>query len=248
MTEPQIGATASRTVQALSATASALVEPYDVVGVTSRLVLGAARATGAAAGGLILRRAGEARLGGLGATSHRAEHIELFQVQVEQGPCFDAVETAQPTTASSVQEIRARWPALADRFAGAGYRSAHATPLHWNGNTIGALNLFWPLENRDTQPVHDVAKTFADMATLAVVHAGSIPDTVLEQRTRDALDERTVIEQAKGVLVYQHHIPLEEAFTMLLTLAGRNNELLTRTAARIVEQATAGRVSDVLSG
>ena len=194
---------------------------------------------------MILRRAGEPHLEVLAATSHRAEDVELYQVQLEQGPCFEAVETGEPATAETEAQIRARWPELANGFASAGYRSAHATPLFWNGTAIGALNLFWAIEQRHEYMDTDVARAFADLAAVAIVHAGPVADTLLEQRTRDALNERTIIEQAKGVLAYQHDIPLEVAFSMLLTTAERDGDLLTRTAARVVEQAARGEVSDL---
>ncbi len=228
---------AERAARVLAATSAALVRPYDVVGTTTRLLVAASAAVGAAAGGLILRRLGQDRLHLLAVTSHRAEQVELFQVQTEQGPCFDAVETGRPAVAVGAEQIRSRWPGFADSFATAGYRSAAATPLLWHGDAIGALNLFWTGDDESLAEPHDLLQAFADMATLAIVHAGPVPVTTVLRRTKEALDSRMVIEQAKGVLAYRMKVSTAEAFDELLRMAERDGNVVTDTAAAIVRQA-----------
>src|ERR1700712_4034770 len=144
---------------AVAAAAAALVRPYDVIGTAVGILTGAAHTAGATAGGLILRRLGQDRLQLLAATSHRAEELELYQVQHDQGPCFDAVETGEQITADHPAEIARRWPAVADAFNRAGIRAVHAVPLSWHGDVIGALNLFFTAAQ---QPTGADLQVFAD--------------------------------------------------------------------------------------
>jgi len=226
-----------RAARVLASTSAALVRPYDVVGTTTRLLIAAADATGATSGGLILRRPGEEHVNLLAATSHGAQELEAFQVQVGQGPCFQAVETGEPATALSGAEMSRQWPVLANAFAQ--YGSAHASPLLWHGEAIGALNLFWRVENGPAAGAQDLMRAFADLATLAIIHAGPVDGTTVLQRTRQALDERTVIEQAKGVVAQQLLVTPEAAFAVLLQIADRENKMVGAIAARVIEEAAA---------
>src|SRR6478609_6158487 len=239
-TDESFNLTAARAADVLAGTAATLVNTHDVLGTITRLLVAATQVTGAAAGGLILRRLGQDHLELLAATSHRAEELELYQVQIEAGPCFEAVETGAAAVANGAAAILQRWPAVAKYFERAGFTSAHATPLIWQGDTIGALNLFWT----DDEPNPDVGKlvqAFTDMATLAIVHGNEVPIGLVLQRIRGALGERTVVEQAKGVLVHQRNVSQAEAFDILTEMAVAADEPLTLTAAMIVERAATGR-------
>jgi hypothetical protein len=223
---------------AVAAVAAALVQPYDVIGVIVDILTAAAHTTGATAGGLILRRLAQDRLQLLAATSHRAEELELYQAQHEQGPCFDAVETGEHITATSASEMARRWPMVADAFHRAGVEGVHAVPLSWNGEVIGALNLFFAAGHTSTGRSLQV---FADLATLSIVHASPVSPTQVLGRTRSALDERTVLEQAKGVLAQQKGLGMDAAYDLLLHTAQQGNELLAAAAARLVDEAGQGR-------
>jgi hypothetical protein len=240
-TEESLSLTAVRTAGVLAGTAAMLVKTHDVLGTVTRLLIAATEATGAAAGGLILRRLGQDGLELLAATSHRAEELELYQIQVEQGPCLEAVETGAATWATSSASIEQRWPAVAKYFVRAGFTSAHATPLIWQGDSIGALNLFWTDEQPKSQSLDQLIQGFADMATLAIVHSSEVPIDLVLLRIRGALSERTVLEQAKGVLAQQHKVGQAEAFSILMETAAAADEPLTLTAAKIVERAATGQ-------
>ena len=223
---------------AIAAVAAALVQPYDVIGVIVNILTAAAHTTGATGGGLILRRPGQDRLELLAATSHRAEDLELYQAQQQQGPCFDAVETGEQITAVGESEIAHRWPVVADAFHRAGVEGVHAVPLSWNGEVIGALNLFFAAGHTSTGTSLQV---FADLATLAIVHASPVSPTQVLGRTRSALDERTILEQAKGVLAQQHGVSMDAAYDLLLRTAHQSSELLAVAAARLVAEAAQRR-------
>jgi hypothetical protein len=177
----------------------------------------------------------------LAATSHRVEELELYQLQVETGPCVECVRTDEHVVATQLDDVRVRWPELGEPFRRAGFVGVHAAPLHWHGRAIGALNLFWT-DDRDLDGQGaGLAQTFADVATVAIVSTGGVPVTQVLRRTRAALRERAVIEQAKGVLAHRENLDMAGAFEHLLEMAGRNGNDLRITAADVVRQAARQR-------
>lgn len=229
-------ATPDGAVQAVAVATAALVAPHDVIGTTVRLLQSAAGAAGAAAAGLILRPLGQDRLQLLAATSHRAEELAVYQAQHGQGPCFDAVETGEIVRAGDLAEIGERWPVVAAAFDRAGYTGVQAFPLQWHEDVIGALNLFWT--DDAAAPVDwPFGEIFANLATLVVIHSDSITAGQVLDRTRAALEERTVIERAKGVLAQQNTLSMDAAYSALLERADRDRQQVTIAATAIIGQA-----------
>ncbi|SDO73056.1 ANTAR domain-containing protein [Nakamurella panacisegetis] len=226
-----------RTVEAIARTTAALVRSYDVIGVIGQMLAAESRALDADAAGVTMRRPGSRVLELLAATSHRAEELELYQAQQLQGPCYDAVEFGVRVTCTDLAEIRARWPQAAPAFERAGIGCVHATPLRWHGHVIGALNLFWVSEPPASIRLDSAASAFADLATLAIVHSGSITGEEVVDRTRSALDSRTVIEQAKGVLAASQGMTMETAYLALVDMAEDEGMPLSAVATSIVENA-----------
>lgn len=227
------------TTQALARAASALVSDHDVTDVLARLAEDARAAMSAAAvGPLIENTAGELEL--LTATSHRAQEIELYQAQQGQGPCIDAVNGAQATSAQGPAEIEARWPETGPDIVAAGFHAVHAHPLRWRRSTLGALNVFYDQvldDNTETTDArHLLGQTFADIATLVIL-APEITASDIRDRTERALSGRTIVERAKGVLAYQHGGDVDVAYSRLQQLAEKQQETLTTTATRVVDDA-----------
>ena len=226
-----------RAIGAVGAAAAALVRPRDVVGTTIRLLAAAAGSVGAAGAGLVMRRLGQDDLQLLAATSHRTEEFELYQAQQAQGPCFDAVETGQIIDAAG-RQIGDRWPQVAGAFQRAGYTAVQAVPLRWHRDVIGALNFFWADEQGAATADPQLGELFADLATLTIIHSDPVTATQILQRTGSALDERTVIEQAKGVLAEQQHLSMDAAYLQLLEIASGRDQLIGAAAAEIVDRAS----------
>ena len=235
MTSADHATPSDRAVQAFAATTTALVQPHDVIGTTVRLMQAAVDTAGATAAGLIMRRPGQDRLQMLAATSHRAEELEVYQAQQEQGPCFDAVDTGEIVRAGHHAEITDRWPDVAAAFARAGYAAVQAYPLHWHDDVIGALNLFW---GQDRTPADwPFGGIFANLATLTVIHSDPVTVGQVLDRTNAALNERTVIERAKGVLAQEDDLSLDGAYTALLELAALEGLPVTVAAAALINRA-----------
>ena len=239
--EPVTGSGLGQAARELAAATAALVEEHDTVGTIGQLLAGCARAVGANAGGLLLRTGDTGRLELLASTSHRASELELYQLHSEQGPCIDAAETGQAVSGYGVDQIATTWPRLADVFAKNYFAGVYAVPLRWHGGQIGALGLFFvtPPASDQRSATASIAQAFADIATLTVVHAGDLSLQQLLTQTQAALEERVVIERAKGVIAYSGNLDMDAAYQSLLALALREQRPITRIAAQIVADAAA---------
>ncbi|MEU4392501.1 GAF and ANTAR domain-containing protein [Kribbella sp. NPDC023855] len=222
----------------LALASAGLLGAGDVIGMTTSLLAGCTRATGASAAGMVVVRPDDGRLELLASTSHRAHELELYLLQVDEGPWVDAVRARTAVAVSGSQQIASRWPSVTHALQRAGYQAVYAAPMMWRGEALGALNLFFRDEG-SADEIGEVAQMFADLVTLAIVHSGGVTGADLADRFRAALDERIVIERAKGVLAYVENVPFDEAFELLLALAGDTGEPLGEVAARIIDNAVA---------
>jgi AmiR/NasT family two-component response regulator len=76
------------------------------------------------------------------------------------------------------------------------------------------------------------------MASIVIIQAGTMTPTQVLTQTRAALDERTVIEQAKGVVAYTKDLSMDSAFDHLVSLAHDRGQHLTMVAAAVIAAAT----------
>lgn len=231
-----------RAVHELAAATATLVSEHDMIGAVSNLLAGCVRSVGARAAGILMAHPDDDRLEFLAATTHRAEDIELFQLQVDEGPGIDTISGGRSVTASGHHHIAARWPTLAEPFRAAGFAGVHAAPMTWQGRTLGAVNLFFADEaGPDAAGTAVVAQAFADIATATLLHAGQVSPTQVVAQTRAALSERAVIERAKGVIAYTEDVPMEVAFDRLAARARQQDLPMTSIAAAVVDDAVNNR-------
>jgi hypothetical protein len=238
--ETALPALPERAVRELAAATAALVSDHDIIGTITSMLAGCAKCVQAAAAGIVMTQLGQDRqLEFLAATNHRAQHLELYQVQVSEGPGVDCVATGQPITVTSLDHIADRWPTLRGPFRTAGFSGVHAAPMTWQGDTFGAVNLFFA-QGQLAADAEPIAQTFADIAALAVLHTAALSHADVTARTKAALEERTVIEHAKGVIAYTEDLAMDAAFDHLVALADQQALPLTAVAAAIVDQAATG--------
>ena len=226
--------------QALADATASLVRPdADMAGTLAELLVSYTELVAADSAGLLVRKdSGEIEI--LSATSHRAAEIELYQLQVDAGPCVDAIDSAEEIDVGDPAAIEARWPQVGPAIVAAGYQTVHATPMRWRGRAIGALNAFHRSAGAVGEDERNLSQAFADIATLALVQGELGSDSTLAKAVREALAGRVVIEQAKGVLAYAHGVETSEAYTLLVELAKQDDLSLTAAAQSIIGRAASG--------
>jgi transcriptional regulator with GAF, ATPase, and Fis domain len=223
-----------RLARTLVELADTRVDDFDVVDLMSLLVERSVELLDAAAAGLVLADSyGSLRL--MASTSEAMELVELFQVQNDQGPCFDCYRSGEPVIAEDLAGAADRWPRFAPFAINAGFSAAHALPMRLRRQVIGALNLFrtepGTLDHADVY----AGQALADLATIAILQAREVHDThAVVDQLQHALQSRIIIEQAKGVLAERAGIGMEVAFSRLRAYARAHQLKLARVAEDVI--------------
>jgi transcriptional regulator with GAF, ATPase, and Fis domain len=222
--------------QAFATVAAALVDHGDVADTLSRLLTTCAELLDVSAAAVLVRDpSGDLQL--LSSTSHKVAELELYQVQSESGPCIDCIRTGAPVAGVSEQELAARWGHVGRRISASGFAAVYAAPLRWRGEPFGGLNLFDVRELSVDGERGVLAQAFADLATVAIVRSGHVDMGAASLSVRRALQGRTVIERAKGVLAYTRSVDMVTAYDLLVRLTEESGSTLSETAASVIRQA-----------
>jgi GAF domain-containing protein len=214
--------------------ADTLVDDYDVADVLHQLTQHCVRLLDAAAAGLVLAdQRGSLQV--LASSTERTRMLELFQLQANEGPCLDCFNTGRPILVSDLKAERDRWPAFADTALREGFRAVHAVPLRLRREVIGALNLFGTQPMAMTEQDLTVARALADTATIGILQERAIHrGEVLTEQLQTALNSRTTIEQAKGLLAHAGGLDMGEAFEALRSYGRARSARLSVVAGELV--------------
>lgn len=221
--------------QMLGRTISSLLDPHETVDILSEIVTQCAALYPAdAVAVLVSDRRGD--LEPLVATSHRARHLEVLQAQRAVGPCVDVLRRGVRVSATG-PEMAARWGEVGQEIVAAGFDTVHAYPLTWRGRPLGGLNVFASSPGDPTEDTAALGQLFADLVTLVVVQSTQISDEQVSARLHEAITTRSAVEQAKGLLAYQHDVDVAAAYDLLVATAHESGETMTATAHRLIRSA-----------
>jgi hypothetical protein len=163
----------------------------------------------------------------MAASNEDVKRLELFQLQVNEGPCWDAFQSGEPVVNADLQVAGDRWPHFAPRATADGYRSAHAFPLRLRQDVIGAIGVFGPDVRRLTDAEVHVAQALGHVATIGLLQERAIRrGEVLAEQLQSALNSRIVIEQAKGAIAQFQNVSVDDAFVLLRNHARRTKKRL----------------------
>lgn len=227
--------------RAFAAANAAMVRGVDGASTIHVLLADCAELLGAETAGVLVR-SGEHGLEMLAATSHRSIELELYQSQLHSGPCVEAIEQGASASASGAGDVLARWPDFGRAMEEAGVLSVHAEPMRWHDRVLGGVNLFWSGERVLSRDEAEVARSFADICTLALMQARVENEPmIIAERVRAALAGRVVIERAKGVLAETEDVEMDEAFTLLVQRSREQGTPLSALAQRVLHDIVADR-------
>lgn len=171
--------------------------------------------------------AGKNRLVTLAPSDPIVEQADQLQYDLQEGPCVMAA-WEEDTFVSNDLSCDARWPNWGPKATALGMSSLLATRLANGDRTIGALNLYSTQRREFTTEDRDFARVFAS-------HAGSIILTARElQNLRVALDARTLIGQAQGILMERFQIDAARSFSLLRRYSQAKNLKLRRVAEGVI--------------
>lgn len=170
-------------------------------------------------------------------TDETAPEIDQTQYDTGEGPCLDAFHEG------SVKQIQSTlsdgpWPEFRRAAAEHGIRSTLSLPLLVDKASVGAMNLYARRERAFSDEDVDTASLFASQAAIVLANAQAYWDArELSSGLAEAMKNRAVIEQAKGMLMSAQACDEDAAFELLVRASQRENLKLRDIAQRIVDNA-----------
>jgi GAF domain-containing protein len=224
-----------RLVETFVTLADTLVDDFDVIDFLQTLTERCVELLDVSAAGIMLVDELDV-LRHVACSNEQMRLVELFELQVEEGPCYDAYQQQQPVICGSPEEAADRWPRFAPHAIEHGFSAVAGVPMRLRDQVIGSLNLFSTQARALTDEDTQVVQALAGVATIGILQERAIRDSsMLTTQLRRALESRIVIEQAKGIVAERSGITVDDAFTRIRTFARAHNRLLSQTAREVID-------------
>ena len=198
-------------------------ETIDLIAEFSRSAL-----AGDDAGVLIVRS--RSRLEIAASTGDTATRAHLLQVELDEGPCLDAIEAR--STIYRIDDARTddRWPRWGAEVVKLGYRSVLSAPLATRDRHYGSINVYAARVDAFDEDDEAVAMILARHASVALATSHNL------EGLRRAIDARKLIGIAMGMLMERYSIDSEQAFDVLRRYSQTHNTKLRDVAEQVVTE------------
>lgn len=163
--------------------------------------------------------------------------LDQLQYDLREGPCLDAMSSEHDEDVIRVDHLQddQRWPRYRPQAVAAGVRSQMGLRLFREDTTVGGLNLYSTTSDEITDQGEALARLFATHAVLALGRVN------VEQSLNTALETRTLIGQATGIVMERYDLSADRAFDYLVRVSQSSNIKIRDVAAEMVH-GHAGRV------
>ncbi|HEX3087762.1 MAG TPA: GAF and ANTAR domain-containing protein [Ilumatobacteraceae bacterium] len=167
-------------------------------------------------------------------TDHVALELDLAQYHNDEGPCLTALGGRSVRVAHLPEDER--FPHFAIGAADQRIHSVLSTPIHYNDQVIGTLNLY----SRQTDAFDDNDEAIALLVAVQAANAIAKSELLTSATSvRDQLqaqyDDRTLISRAQGVLMAVQECSTAQALRLMHSAANENMESLVVIATRILD-------------
>ena len=222
----------------LLAQLGAVVLSAETLGTTVDLVtaLAAEAIPGAAGAGLTLVDDRGKR--SVAASNSILERADALQYRHDTGPCLTSYQQQVSVRVDDVL-TDSRWPDWSAHVVQVGMRSMLSVPLIAAGACLGAIKVYsaepFAFDNRSER----LLELFARQAAILLVNTQTLADA---HRTNlqlsEALENRNIIGQAKGILLAQGAADDGAAFAILIAASQHANSKLHAVARELVDTVT----------
>ncbi len=172
----------------------------------------------------------------IGGSSGRAVVIDRIEQSLGDGPCLDALESGVPVLLGDVASDP-RWPEYRSALSAAGIAGSLGVPMNLADDAGAVLDFFAPLSGLFTEEAVAEGVRFADMAGKVLRLAVRIASA--DQRAenlRAAMDTRTVIDLACGIIMAENKCSKDRAFEILRSASNTRNQKLNDLAESLVNR------------
>lgn len=181
-----------------------------------RMCRTAARRLDASGVGICVIDDGEVR-GIAGASDPVSERLEELQFVMGEGPCLDAYGSRRPVQEPDLRST-SRWPGYTPAVLEHGVEAVFAFPLQIGAARLGVLDVYRTAAGPLSPETFAEALSFAELAVESLLdgQASAVAASDdLEPDLADALENRSELYQAQGMLMVDLGVPLAEAMARL---------------------------------
>ena len=162
-------------------------------------------------------------------TDDLAHAVDRLQYELGEGPCVDAAWEERIVHSGDLT-ADACWPAWGPRAVGdQGVHSVLCLQLFTHSDVLGALNLY------SRAPQAFDREALEDGAALAAHVAVAVAASQDRADLRAAIDTRTVIGQATGILMERYGLDASKAFALLTRVSSQSNVRVRDLAQELVD-------------
>ena len=149
------------------------------------------------------------------------------------GPCLETALGGQFTEIADAR-TEDRWPGYVPAFLARGALSALAAPVP-AAHPTAALNDYARTPQAFTDEDRSALVEFAAHAGATLTNMDPLQDARdLAENLHKAMDFRSVIEQAKGILIERHRLTADQAFRLLADASMHTNRKVRHVAEHLV--------------
>jgi GAF domain-containing protein len=167
-------------------------------------------------------------------TGELAVHLDERQYQNGVGPCLDAALSGETVIIDVADD--GLYPDFVRSAQRAGVTHSVSIGLPVPNSVVAALNIYASTPHALSEETISLAHAFASYAGVAVANAALYHHNAeLADQMRTAMQSRSVIEQAKGILMARHGYDADEAFKSLSKMSQDSNRKLRDIAQTIID-------------
>ncbi len=156
--------------------------------------------------------------------------LDDLQYSLREGPCYDSIRGRGVTVVEHAGHDQ-RWPTFMPRAVARGLRAQLAVGLYSDREPLGGMNLYSTSSSTIADETIFLAELFAAQAAIAL---GRSREAV---QMSEALETRTIIGQAIGLVMQRFEMNEERGFQYLIRASSTSNIKLRDVAAELVQNA-----------
>lgn len=171
----------------------------------------------------------------VGAADSLAAQLDEQQYALDEGPCLQALHDRQIVDAPDLSREN-RWDGYPQAALSLGIAAIYSSPLIAGERAVGVLNLYADHLNAFDDVSRQLTAELVTVTALAIAATlRNYGDITLTDQLQEALNSRSIIDQAIGILVATQHVPPTEAFAVLRRQSQNSNTRLTTIAQQLVD-------------
>ncbi|MFJ6002273.1 ANTAR domain-containing protein [Arthrobacter sp. NPDC092385] len=164
-----------------------------------------------------------------------AQKMDEVQYEYNDGPCLRAARLGMVHYVSDF-DSEERFPEYSRAISEHGIKSALGVPIPLEGDATAALNFYSPLTDAFADGAIDAAERFAEEVSASLrlaVRIARLTESSADMRA--AMESRTTIDLAVGVIMGQNRCSQDTAMSILKAASSARNIKLRDVAASVLQ-------------